>query len=121
VLDMGKPVKIVDLARQMIEMSGLKPNDDIRIEFTGLRPGEKLFEELTQKGENFAPTTHPKICRFVSQPADLTQLRRNTGTISHQPSPTATGPSQAGSARGDSRIYALLAAARKPPANTEPE
>jgi len=75
VLDMGKPVKIVDLARQMIELSGLKPNDDILIEFTGLRPGEKLFEELTHKGENFAPTTHPKICRFVSQPPDLAQLR----------------------------------------------
>ena len=75
VLDMGKPVKIVDLAHQMIELSGLKPDDDIRIEFIGLRPGEKLFEELTYKGESFAPTTHPKICRFVSQPADLAELR----------------------------------------------
>jgi FlaA1/EpsC-like NDP-sugar epimerase len=74
VLDMGKPVKIVDLARQLIELSGLKPDEDIQIEFTGLRPGEKLFEELTHKGENFAPTTHAKICRFVSQPADLAQL-----------------------------------------------
>jgi FlaA1/EpsC-like NDP-sugar epimerase len=74
VLDMGKPVKIVDLARQLIELSGLKPDEDILIEFTGLRPGEKLFEELTHKGENFAPTTNPKICRFVSQPADLAQL-----------------------------------------------
>jgi FlaA1/EpsC-like NDP-sugar epimerase len=76
VLDMGKPVKIVDLARQMIELSGLKPDEDIRIEFIGVRPGEKLFEELTHKGENFAPTTHPKICRFISQPADLGQLRK---------------------------------------------
>jgi FlaA1/EpsC-like NDP-sugar epimerase len=75
VLDMGKPVKIVDLARQLIELSGLKPDEDIRIEFIGLRPGEKLFEELTYKGENFAPTTHSKICRFVSPPADLAQLR----------------------------------------------
>ena len=74
VLDMGKPVKIVDLARQLIELSGLKPNEDIAIEFTGLRPGEKLFEELTHEGENFAPTTHAKICRFVSKPADLDQL-----------------------------------------------
>jgi FlaA1/EpsC-like NDP-sugar epimerase len=76
VLDMGQPVKIVALARQMIELSGLKPDDDIQIEFIGLRPGEKLFEELTHKGENFAPTTHPKICRFVSQPVDLANLRK---------------------------------------------
>jgi len=75
VLDMGKPVKIVDLARQIIELNGLKPDEDIRIEFIGTRPGEKLFEELSHEGENFAPTTHPKICRFVSQPADLPQLR----------------------------------------------
>jgi len=76
VLDMGKPVKIVNLARQMIELSGLRPDHDILIEFIGLRPGEKLFEELTHQGENFAPTTHPKICRFVSQPEDLAQLRK---------------------------------------------
>ena len=76
VLDMGSPVKIVDLARQMIELSGLKPDEDIQIEFTGVRPGEKLFEEVTRKGENFAPTTHPKICRFLSSPADLDQIRK---------------------------------------------
>jgi FlaA1/EpsC-like NDP-sugar epimerase len=76
VLDMGKPVRIVDLARQMIELSGLKPNRDIQIEFIGVRPGEKLFEELTHKGEDFAPTSHPKICRFVSVPCDLTQLQQ---------------------------------------------
>jgi len=71
VLDMGKPVKIVDLARQMIELSGLKPDEDIQIEFIGMRPGEKLFEEISRTGENFAPTTHSKIFRFISQPADL--------------------------------------------------
>jgi len=48
----------------------------IQIEFIGVRPGEKLFEEVTHKGENFAPTTHPKICRFISQPADLAQIRK---------------------------------------------
>ena len=74
VLDMGKPVRIVDLARQMIELSGLKPDVDIQIEFIGMRPGEKLFEELSHTGENFAPTTHPKICRFISQPSDLAQI-----------------------------------------------
>jgi FlaA1/EpsC-like NDP-sugar epimerase len=75
VLDMGSPVKIVDLARQMIELSGLKPDEDIQIEFTGVRPGEKLFEEVTRKGENFAPTTHAKIFRFLSHPADLGWIR----------------------------------------------
>ena len=75
VLDMGQPVKIVDLARQMIELSGLKPDEDIRIEFSGIRPGEKLFEELSHVGEQFVPTLHPKISRFVSQSQELEQVR----------------------------------------------
>lgn len=75
VLDMGKPVKIVDLARQLIELSGLRPEEDIDIEFTGLRPGEKLFEELSHEGENIAPTNHPKIMRFVSDPQPLLEVR----------------------------------------------
>jgi FlaA1/EpsC-like NDP-sugar epimerase len=75
VLDMGKPIKIVDLARQMIELSGLKPDEDIQIAFTGIRPGEKLFEEISHCGERFVPTTHPKILRFVSSPEDLDQMR----------------------------------------------
>jgi FlaA1/EpsC-like NDP-sugar epimerase len=77
VLDMGSPVKIVDLARQMIELSGLKPGEDIQIEFVGVRPGEKLFEEITHNGENFVPTSHAKIRRFISQPADVTEIRRS--------------------------------------------
>lgn len=89
VLDMGKPVKIVDLARQMIELSGLKPEVDIQIEFIGMRPGEKLYEEVTHEGENFVPTTHPKICRFVSQPADVREIRasleRLRGQLHHAP------------------------------------
>jgi FlaA1/EpsC-like NDP-sugar epimerase len=75
VLDMGKPVRIVDLARQMIELSGFKPDEDIKIEFVGTRPGEKLFEELSHEGENFVPTTHVKIFRFISQPVSLTKIR----------------------------------------------
>ena len=76
VLDMGKPVKIVDLARQMIELSGLKPDEDIQIEFVGVRPGEKLFEELSHTGENFVPTTHAKIFRFVCQPMPWPQIQK---------------------------------------------
>jgi FlaA1/EpsC-like NDP-sugar epimerase len=75
VLDMGKPVKIVDLARQLIELSGLKPDEDIEIVFTGLRPGEKLFEELSHKGENITPTQHPKVMRFVCEPLPLKEVR----------------------------------------------
>ena len=60
VLDMGEPVKIVDLAREMIRLSGLS-EDDIRIVFTGLRPGEKLFEEVLADDESTLPTPHPKL------------------------------------------------------------
>jgi len=60
-LDMGEPVKIVDLARDLITLSGFTPDEDIEISFTGLRPGEKLFEELSIKGEDMAPTSHEKI------------------------------------------------------------
>lgn len=77
VLDMGKPVKIVDLAHQLIELSGLKPNEDIDIAFTGLRPGEKLFEELSYKGENILPTNHPKIMRFVCEPQPLKNVQKH--------------------------------------------
>jgi FlaA1/EpsC-like NDP-sugar epimerase len=61
-LDMGEPVKIVHLAEELIRLSGKEPYEDIAIEFTGLRPGEKLFEELLLAGEGVQATTHEKIC-----------------------------------------------------------
>ena len=61
VFEMGKPVKIVDLAVRMIELAGDKPNEDIEIQFTGLRPGEKLYEEVLSDEENTIPTHHKKI------------------------------------------------------------
>ncbi len=68
-LDMGEPVKIVDLARQMITLSGFRPGEDIDIVFTGIRPGEKLFEELRTAGENIEPTVHPKVLIWKSRPS----------------------------------------------------
>lgn len=61
VLDMGQPMRIVDLAREMIQQQGLIPDKDIMIEFTGIRPGEKLYEELACDNEQTLPTAHPKI------------------------------------------------------------
>lgn len=61
VLDMGEPVKIIDLAREMITLSGLRVGEDIEIKISGIRPGEKLYEELSVLGENMGKTTHEKI------------------------------------------------------------
>ena len=63
VFDMGTPVKIADLARRMIELAGLVPEQDIEIKYTGLRPGEKLYEELLATKENTLPTENEKIYR----------------------------------------------------------
>jgi len=70
VLDMGKPVKIVELAEQMIRLTGLEPGHDIEIRFTGLRPGEKLYEELFHGSEKLAPTGHAKIMLSGSREVD---------------------------------------------------
>ncbi|MGI6085197.1 MAG: UDP-N-acetylglucosamine 4,6-dehydratase family protein, partial [Acetivibrionales bacterium] len=77
VLDMGEPVKIVDLARTLIQLSGLEPDKDIMIEFTGLRPGEKLFEEINLSEEEVSKTSNDKI--FV-----LKQVEHSYIKISHQ-------------------------------------
>ena len=61
ILDMGKPMRIVDLARDLIRLNGLEPDRDIPIKFIGLRPGEKLYEELITEGEGIVPTSHKKI------------------------------------------------------------
>jgi FlaA1/EpsC-like NDP-sugar epimerase len=61
VLDMGEPVRILSLAEDLIQLSGLRPHKDIEIVYTGVRPGEKLFEELVLDGENATKTKHPKI------------------------------------------------------------
>jgi FlaA1/EpsC-like NDP-sugar epimerase len=74
VLDMGEPVKIADLARNLILLSGLRPDVDIEVKFTGLRPGEKLYEELHLQGEAMKPTDHEKIMVFSGHTLDRAQV-----------------------------------------------
>jgi len=76
VLDMGQPIKIIDVARQLIELSGFRPDIDIEIKYVGLRPGEKLFEEFRHEGEQFQDTAHNRIFRFVCQPATPAQVQQ---------------------------------------------
>jgi len=81
VLDMGEPVKIVDLAAQMIRLSGLRPNEDIEIVFSGIRPGEKLYEELDRLGETLSKTKHPKIFNGNLTPYESTTLAQFVGRL----------------------------------------
>ena len=76
VLEMGKPVKIVDLAKNMIKLSGHVPGKDIKIEFTGLRPGEKLYEELMTAEEGTEVTTHAKIRKAILSDEDPHVLKQ---------------------------------------------
>lgn len=116
-LDMGQPVRIVDLASDMIRLSGLKVGEDVSIEFVGLRPGEKLFEELHISGEELLPTSHPKIIVADRKPpviedidAAINELERMAGAepekivdllqtivcgYNREDSPTASAPCRA--------------------------
>jgi FlaA1/EpsC-like NDP-sugar epimerase len=80
-LDMGESVRIVDLAEELIRLSGLKPYEDIPIVFTGLRPGEKLFEELLIDGEGVKPTAHEKILVAEARAVDLPLVQRHMGEL----------------------------------------
>ena len=75
IFDMGKPIKIVDLAKKMIKLSGLEPGKDIDIAFIGLRDGEKLYEELLNNNENTIPTHHNKILKAKTQEYDYTYIQ----------------------------------------------
>jgi len=97
VLDMGEPVKISYLAEQLIRLSGKKPGEDIEIVFTGLRPGEKLYEELFHESEKLAGTTHPKILLANSRNMDFKQLEQALDKLA-----------QACEANDERQIYGLL-------------
>jgi FlaA1/EpsC-like NDP-sugar epimerase len=75
--DMGQPIRIVELARKMIRLSGFQPDGEIEIIFTGLRPGEKLFEELLSRSENTLPTHHPRIMIAKVSPVNLASVKTN--------------------------------------------
>jgi FlaA1/EpsC-like NDP-sugar epimerase len=74
ILDMGTPIKIDDMARDLIRLCGFEPEEDIPIEYVGLRPGEKLYEELITEGEGIVPTSHEKIMVLRGQVCDQTLL-----------------------------------------------
>lgn len=76
VLDMGQPIKIVDIARQLIRMAGLCPDTDVKILFTGLRPGERLDEHLFNEQEKQIPTSVAGVLRAVSPARNLRVVRR---------------------------------------------
>src|SRR5687768_12902562 len=76
VLDMGEPIRILDLAEELIRRSGLRTGEDIVIQFSGIRPGEKLYEELANDNEETRPTMHPKINVWQLPPADPARVAR---------------------------------------------
>jgi FlaA1/EpsC-like NDP-sugar epimerase len=81
IFDMGKSVKIIDLVRKMIKLYGLKVGKDIEIVFTGLRPGEKLFEELLNDQENTLPTHHPQIMRATVQEFEFERINNQVNEL----------------------------------------
>ncbi|MBI4748167.1 MAG: polysaccharide biosynthesis protein [Acidobacteria bacterium] len=82
-LDMGEPVKIADLAYDLIRLSGLRPHEDIDIVYTGLRPGEKLYEELYLDSENTRPTSHPKIVVANCPGINFEKISQKLSTVPH--------------------------------------
>jgi FlaA1/EpsC-like NDP-sugar epimerase len=81
ILEMGTSVKILDMARDLIRLSGFEPEKDIKIEFIGLRPGEKLYEELITEGEDIVPTDHNKIMVLTGQICEQDRLNSDIDRI----------------------------------------
>jgi O-antigen biosynthesis protein WbqV len=83
VLDMGEPIKIVDIARRMIRLAGLRPDIDVPIQFVGLRPGEKLYEELFDSTEERARSSIPGVIEATPCPVPLEKLVQAFAELSH--------------------------------------
>jgi FlaA1/EpsC-like NDP-sugar epimerase len=83
ILDMGTPIKIKEMAKDLIRLSGFEPDVDIKIEYVGLRPGEKLYEELITEGENIVPTRHEKIMVLKGIECDLQLLNGKIDELAH--------------------------------------
>ena len=81
ILEMGEPIRIVDMVRDLIRLNGLEPEKDIAIEFTGLRPGEKLHEELITSGEGIVSTEHEKIMVLRGKTRDAAALLAQIETL----------------------------------------
>ncbi len=111
-LEMGEPVRIVDLARDLIRLSGFTPDEDIKIEFTGLRPGEKLKEELYQAHETHAPTQHEKILRVTTHDGRLDDLHQAMGALHEL--------TRVGRLEDALALIAALVPEYRPPAGIEP-
>jgi FlaA1/EpsC-like NDP-sugar epimerase len=109
---MGQPVKIVDLAQHIIELSGLRPNVDIDVVFTGLRPGERLHEQLYMDGEETQPTTHGKIVMLSHPPLDSNRL---TLSVADLESTLATREAEATLARLNDLVDAFAPSRRVSP------
>lgn len=88
ILDMGQPVRIVDLAHDLIRLSGLRPNEDIEVVFTGVRPGEKLFEELSTDEESAEKTRHPQVFVGRCRTVEFQQIERALRAL-EQPGPVS--------------------------------
>ncbi|MCC7145017.1 MAG: polysaccharide biosynthesis protein [Phycisphaeraceae bacterium] len=80
-LDMGEPVRILDLARRFLHAQGLRPDVDVGIEFSGIRPGEKLFEELAYDGEDMIPTPHQSVRIWRSSPPRESRMQAIIATF----------------------------------------
>lgn len=89
VLDMGHPIRILDLAEELIRRNDLRPHEDIEIRFTGIRPGEKLYEELACDNEQTRPTSHPKIHVWQLSPASRQEVSRGLELLSRAAQRTA--------------------------------
>jgi len=75
-LDMGQPIRVLDMARRFIRSNGLEPDVDVQVQITGIRPGEKLYEELAYGSEDMSPTPHPSVRRWRTPPPDPARMRR---------------------------------------------